>query len=140
MFNGNVWKKGKTWLIEIPALDIVTQGKSKKSALFMIKDAIEELVNEKSFRIKITPTNDNKFIVWANDVAPLLALMLKRQRMKNGLSLFDMQERLHTKSRNAYAQYEQGRSVPSMQKFFEFLNAMGERVLLNYASGKIRAR
>ena len=133
MFNGKTWKNGKLWLIEIPALDIVTQGKSKKNALFMVKDAIEELVNEKAFRIKITLSKDGEFIVWANDVAPLVALMLKRQRLKNGLSLSDMQERLHTKSKNAYAQYEQGRSVPSVQKFLQFLRAMGEMTILNCA-------
>lgn len=130
MFNGKVLKKDKFWLVEIPALNVVTQGRSKKNALFMIKDAIEELVNEKSFRIKVVPTeNKNEFVIYANDVAPLVALMLKRQRAKNGLSLADMQERLHAKSRNAYAQYEQGKSVPSVQKFVEFLNAMGEMAL-----------
>ncbi len=134
MFNGKTWKKGKLWLIEIPALDIVTQGKSKKNALFMVKDAIEELVDEKHFQIKITPSGDNEFIIWANDTAPLVALMLKRQRLKNGLSLSDMQKRLHTKSRNAYAQYEQGRSVPSVQKFLEFLKVMGEMGVVNCAS------
>lgn len=135
MFSGKSWKEGKSWLIEIPALDIVTQGKSKRHALFMIKDAIEELVNDKNFHIKITLAKDDEFIVWANNVAPLVALMLRRQRMKKGLSLADMQERLHAKSRNAYAQYEQGRSVPSVQKFVELLNAMGETALLTCSYG-----
>lgn len=130
MFSGKIWKEGKFWLVEIPALDVLTQGKSKKDALFMIKDAIEELVNEKGFRIKVSMVVDGEFIISANDVPPLVALMLKRQRVKNGLSLADMQERLHAKSRNAYAQYEQGRSVPSVQKFMEFLAAMGEMALL----------
>lgn len=133
MFNGKTWKKDKLWLVEIPTLDIVTQGKSKKNALFMIKDAIEELVDDKNFHIKITLSGDNEFIVWANDVAPLVALMLKRQRLKNGLSLSDMQERLHVKSRNSYAQYEQGRSMPSVQKFIELLHAMGETTFLSCA-------
>lgn len=130
MFSGKVWKDGKFWLVEIPALDVLTQGKSRKDALFMVKDAIEALVNEKGFRIKASAVVDGEFILSANDIAPLVALMLKRQRAKNGLSLADMQERLHTKSRNAYAQYEQGRSVPSVPKFMEFLAAMGEMALL----------
>lgn len=103
----------------------------------MIKDAIEMLVDEKSFQVKVVPAeNKNEFIIYANDVAPLVALMLKRQRAKNGLSLADMQERLHTKSRNAYAQYEQGRSAPTVQKLVEFLSAMGEMALLMCTHGK----
>ncbi|MDO8643410.1 MAG: hypothetical protein Q7S00_00390, partial [bacterium] len=74
MFNGKAWKKGKLWLVEIPALDLVTQGKSRKNAIDMVKDAIEELVDEKHFQIKITSSGDDEFVIWANDVAPLLAL------------------------------------------------------------------
>ena len=107
----------------------------------MIKDAIEELVNEKGFRIKVVPAETkNEFIIYANDVAPLVALMLKRQRAKNGLSLADMQDRLHAKSRNTYAQYEQGRSVPTVQKLVEFLGAMGEMALFMCAHSRARSR
>ena len=139
MFDGRVWKQGKVWLVEIPALDIMTQGRSRKNALFMIKDAIEMLVDEKGFEVKvITGDRENEFIIYANDVVPLISLLLKQQRAKRGLSLADMQERLHAKSRNAYAQYEQGRSVPSIQKLIEFLGAMGETLFLSCAKGKIK--
>ncbi len=141
MFSGKVCKEDKFWLVEIPALDVMTQGRSKKDALFMIKDAIEELVDERGFKVKVVPSeNKNEFIIYANDVAPLVALMLKRQRAKSGLSLADMQEKLHAKSRNAYAQYEQGRSVPSVQKFVQFLNAMGEMALFMCAHSSARSR
>lgn len=141
MFSGKVWKEDKFWLVEIPALDVMTQGGSRKNALLMIKDAIEELVNEKGFKIKVVPSeNKNEFIIYANDVAPLVALMLKRQRAKNGLTLADMQERLHAKSRNAYAQYEQGRSMPTVQKLVEFLNAMGEMALFMCTHSRVRSR
>jgi predicted RNase H-like HicB family nuclease/DNA-binding XRE family transcriptional regulator len=141
MFNGKVWKDGKLWLVEIPALDVMTQGHSKKDALFMIKDAIEELVDEKSFHVKVVPAEKkSEFIIYANNVAPLVALMLKRQRVKNGLSLADMQERLHAKSRNTYAQYEQGRCAPTVQKLVEFLSAMGVMALFMCAHGRSKSR
>lgn len=141
MFNGKVWKEDNFWLVEIPALNVMTQGRSRKNALFMIKDAIEELVDEKGFRVKVVPADrGNEFIIYANDVAPLVALMLKRQRMKNGLSLADMQQKLHAKSRNAYAQYEQGRSVPTVQKLVEFLSAMGEMALLMCAHNRAKSK
>lgn len=139
MFNGRVWKEGKFWLVEIPALDVMTQGRSMKNAMFMIKDAIEELVDEKGFKVKVVSAErEGEFIIYANDVAPLVALLLRRQRAKKGLSLSDMQERLHAKSRNTYAQYEQGRSVPSVPKLIEFLGAMGEMALLMCAHRRAR--
>lgn len=141
MFNGKIWKEDKFWLVKIPALNVMTQGRSKKNAIFMIKDAVEELVNEKGFHVKVVPAkNKNEFIIYANDVTPLVALMLKRQRAKNKLSLANMQERLHAKSRNAYAQYEQGRSAPTIQKLVEFLNAMGEMALLMCTHNRARSR
>ncbi len=41
---GKVWKDGKFWLVEIPSLDVMTQGKSKKDALRMIEDAVAGLI------------------------------------------------------------------------------------------------
>jgi len=140
MFNGKMWKDGRYWLIEVPALDVMTEGRSRKEALFMIKDAVEELVDEKGFRVTLTLAKENEFVISSHDVAPLIALMLKRQRARQGLSLADMQEKLHAKSRNAYAQYEQGRSVPSVVKLVEFLRAMGETALLVCAPIRVRSR
>ena len=42
----------------------------------------------------------------------------------SGLSLAQVAERLGMKSRNTYARYEQGRSVPSVEKLNELLNAV----------------
>ena len=40
---GNIWKDRKTkyWVIEIPLLDISTQGRSRKNALTMMEDAVQ---------------------------------------------------------------------------------------------------
>ena len=45
---GKVWKDQNSswWLIEISFLDVVTQGKTKKEALEMIKDAVMELLKD----------------------------------------------------------------------------------------------
>jgi hypothetical protein len=40
---GRIWKDGKFWLVEIPILDAMTQGKSRKDALRMIEDAVTGL-------------------------------------------------------------------------------------------------
>jgi transcriptional regulator with XRE-family HTH domain len=50
--------------------------------------------------------------------------MLRRQREKHGLSLAEVARRLGARSKTAYARYEQGRSVPSVEKLFELLAAV----------------
>lgn len=43
---GKVWKDGKFWLVEVPAIDVCTQGRTRKEALMMIQEAIMELMTE----------------------------------------------------------------------------------------------
>jgi transcriptional regulator with XRE-family HTH domain len=45
-------------------------------------------------------------------------------RQKAGLSLEEVAARLGSKSPNSYARYEQGRSVPSVEKFAELFSAV----------------
>ncbi len=128
--NGHIWKEGRHWLIEIPALDIMTQGDTKKEAFEMISDAVESHINCKGFKTTLIVNANNSFYLTANTLSYLVALMLKRQRIKNGLSLADVANRLNLKSRNAYAQYEQGRSLPSLTKIHDFLNAINENMIM----------
>lgn len=127
-FEGKVLKSGKFWMIEIPALDIITQGKSKKDAYFMIKDAVELLVDHKGFETEITSLTGDKFLLRAKtseDDKYLVAFLLKQQRAKYGLSIAEVAERLGI-TRHAYAQYEQARSLPSLTKIEEFVFAMSK--------------
>ena len=41
---GRVYKDGKWWLAEVPLLDAMTQGRSRKEALAMVADLLETLV------------------------------------------------------------------------------------------------
>ena len=45
-------------------------------------------------------------------------------RQKAGLSLGEVAARLGSKSPNSYARYEQGRSVPSVEKFAQLFSAV----------------
>lgn len=60
-------------------------------------------------------SNDNKVI----------GLLLKRRRQLNNLTVRDMAERLGSSSKNAYARYEQGKTLPSIDKLQELLSATG---------------
>jgi transcriptional regulator with XRE-family HTH domain len=53
-----------------------------------------------------------------------VALLLRRQREKSGLTLAQVAARLRQKSRNAYARYERGDAVPTIEKLEELLAAV----------------
>jgi hypothetical protein len=125
-FEGRIWKdKGsRYWLIEVPLLDITTQGTSKDDAYCMIADAIECLVNQKGFKVDVYPLCSESFTVGANRESVMIALMLKRQRESHGLTLVEVARRLGQKSPNAYARYEQGKSLPTLDKLNKLMKAI----------------
>lgn len=124
MFKGKIWKEGHFWLIEVPALDVITQGTTKEEAFEMIADAIESLINTKGFSVEVKRSGQYEFMISATPVAPLIALMFKRQRARKGLSVEDMRQRLDARSRNEYYQYEQGKSTPGIDKILQILKAL----------------
>ena len=121
---GRVFKVGKYWAIEVPILGVVTQGRTKKEAYEMITDAIESLVNKKGFKVKVFPIKGHYFELGSPDLATLTAFLLRRQRMKHGLTLMEVAKRLGAKSHNTYARYEQGKSIPTLEKFNRLLLAL----------------
>jgi len=129
-FEGTVWKEGRFWLIEIPALDVMTQGKTKKEALKMAQDATAGLVEcyfesqmGKHFSVTINDYSNGIIGVTSNDTKLLLALSLRRQREKSQSTVREVSERLGSKSPNAYAQYEKGRINISLDKYEQLLMA-----------------
>lgn len=121
---GRLWKSGRLWLIEVPMLDVASQGRTRKEALAMIADAIETLVNRPGFRVEVHAGPGDRFEVGAAEAGTLVALLLRRQRQMRGLSLADVAARLRQSSKNAYARYEQGRTVPTLDKLTELLAAI----------------
>ena len=129
-FEGKLLKERKYWAVCVPALDVYTQGKSKKDALVMIKEAVKLMVDRKRFAVAVNSLPENQFVLRAkkaDDDKYLIALMLKNQRAKYGLSLQEVANRLGV-SKNAYAQYEQARAIPSITKVEEFIYAMSHNV------------
>ncbi len=124
VFEGKIYKHEKWWIIEVPVLDLMTQGKTKREARFMLKDAIHLLVEDKKLKLKFITLSKHSFLLQSNNPTLLLSLFLKRQRASQNLSLSAMAKKLKVKSKNAYAQYEQGRSEPSLSKLQEFISAL----------------
>ncbi|MBW1798262.1 MAG: helix-turn-helix transcriptional regulator [Deltaproteobacteria bacterium] len=132
-FYGKVYKDGKFWLAEVPILDAMTQGHTRKEAFVMVKDLLETLVNRPGFSVTVHPGKHGDFEVSSIDPRGLISLFLRRQRERSGLSLSEAAERLGAKSRNAYARYEQGTSMPSLEKLTELYQAVapGKDIVLH---------
>lgn len=122
--SGRVYKDGGFWLAEIPILDTMTQGHTRKEALSMVEDLLETLADRPGFTVKIHPGKHGDFEVSSSDTRSLTSLLLRRQRQRSGLSLSDVARRLGARSRNAYARYERGTSVPTLEKLNELLQAV----------------
>jgi hypothetical protein len=135
-FEGRIAKDGKLWLAEIPAFDALTQGRTKREALEMAADLLETMANEPGFKITAYPAGPETFEIGANRVRTLLALLLRRQRERQGLTLAEAAERLGQSSPNAYARYEQGKSVPTVEKLEELLAAIApdQRIVWRFAA------
>ena len=123
-FEGRIKKDGRFWLVEIPAFDAQTQDLTKREALATAGDLIETMADTKGFRVTVYRGSKGLFEVGANRIDILLALLLRRQRERHGLTLAEAAERLGQSSRNAYARYEQGRAMPTVEKLEQLLKAI----------------
>ncbi len=123
-FEGRVFKADKWFAIEVPVLRVYTQARTKRNAFAMVKDAIEELANIDGFEVEVFAGRGEYFEVGSSNQGALFAFLLRRQRQAQGLSLADVAKRLGLKSRNAYARYEQGKAIPTVEKLAQLLKAV----------------
>lgn len=127
---GKIWKDGKFWLVEVPALDAMTQGKTRKEALKMVEDLVLQMTRNyfedevgEDFSVTVVDYKKDVIGVTASDSRLFLALSLRRQREKSGSTVREASERLGSKSPNAYAQYERGKTSISVDKYEGLLMA-----------------
>ena len=123
-FQGRLYKDGRFWLAEVPILDAMTQGHTRREALDMAKDLIETLANRPDFSVQVHPGKHEDFEVSASDTRVMIGLLLRRQRQRSGLSLAEAGARIGAKSPQAYARYERGAAAPTLEKLSELLQAV----------------
>jgi predicted RNase H-like HicB family nuclease len=122
-FEGRVYRDGRFWLAEIPLIEALTQGKTRKEALFMTADWLETMVNRASFHAEVHERSGNEFELSGNDAGAMVAVLLRRIREARGASLRDVASRLGSSSANSYARYERGDVVPTVDKLDALVKA-----------------
>lgn len=127
---GKIWKSKNHWLVEVPSLNIFTQGETRKEALEMIVDAIIEYLSyyfessmDKGLDIFVNEYKKGVIGIASTNDKLLLALSLRRQREKSGSTVREASERMGASSPNAYAQYERGRTRISLDQYEKLLRA-----------------
>lgn len=120
--------------VEIPELDVYTQGEDVDDCVEMAIDAIKNLF-EDDFDIQFLSFDENDkntFYLKSNDPGPLYSRILQTLRINSGLSIREVSNLLGDSSHNNYAQYEQGKSIPSITKFNDIVEAItgGQRTVV----------
>ena len=123
-FSGSMTKEGKWWAAEVPDLGAFSQGRTKREAHTMIRDAIESMIGKPGFRLDVHPGRNGYFEVGSSHDATLVAFFLKQQRGLSGKTLEQVVRNLGQTSVNAYARYERGASVPTIDKLAKLLRAL----------------
>ena len=123
-FRGSVAREGKWWLAEVPLFDALTQGRTRKEAMAMMADWFATMAGREEFVVSVHLVGKGEFEIACDDTPVVIGLLLRRQRQRSGLSLAEAAQRLGAKSRNAYARYESGTSVPTVAKLDELLRAI----------------
>lgn len=128
-FVGKIWKDGNFWLVEVPVIDVCTQGRTRKEALIMIEDAILELLKSyfpdlNDFSLEIVDHAKNEIGIKASQSNIMLSFSLMRQREISKSTVRDVAKRLGSKSPNSYAQYERGRMRMTLDQYERLLGAV----------------
>ena len=121
---GKIYKDGKFWLAEVPILDAMTQGHTKREAYDMVVDMLQTMANNRNLEVQVIRRSHSEFDIASPDVRTMISLILRRARERSGHSLAEVATLLGVASRNTYARYEQGRCAPSFEKFLELYQAV----------------
>lgn len=139
MITGRLWKDGTWWLAESEIADVCTQGRSRKDAARMLADAFETLIDRPGCKVFVVDWGraDGEVTIEASEPAALAAFMLQRLRQRSGKSLSQVAQAMGRSSKNAYARYEQGRAVPTIEMFDELLRAVSSETTLIIGSRRL---
>ena len=130
LLDTKIWKEDGFWVGLVPALDASTQGHTKKELLSMLEDLVTNMIPTKA-TVGIAPIKGEVYIE-VNPSKAILPVILKRQRMKAGLTVREVAKRLGYTSHNNYSAYETGKMEPSFEKFQELLRGIISEEVTEY--------
>jgi DNA-binding XRE family transcriptional regulator/predicted RNase H-like HicB family nuclease len=121
------------WLVEVPALDAMTQGESVADAKAMARSLVADMLFDVTGApedVRLVDEEGAGFALEFDALQPVLALIVARTRAKVGLSQAELAARLNS-TKNAVGQVEQGRVEPGWSKMTQLVNEMGFDIEIN---------
>jgi transcriptional regulator with XRE-family HTH domain len=132
---GEIDKEGGHYGAMLEVIGAYGQGRTRRAACDSLAQAIRDFAAYygplDGFDVQITDDGEATLYVTANDPVRMVALLLRHQRELHELSLADVAKEMGNKSRNGFAQYESGRSEPSITKLQELLNAVAPELMVS---------
>jgi predicted RNase H-like HicB family nuclease len=123
--HGTIEREGKWWAVAVASLGVFTQGRTRAEAFAMAQDAVKILLDRPDVKVRVEEANDGDGLtVQTNPSALLVGFMLRCRREAAGLTLVEAAKRLGQSSVNAYARYEQGRAMPTIEQLDRLLLAL----------------
>ncbi|MFH0838183.1 MAG: helix-turn-helix transcriptional regulator [Patescibacteria group bacterium] len=126
-------KDGPYYLAEIKEIDAMTQGRTKKEAELMVKDLLETMFLayfDEKIKVKTATDQLGDLILIAEDRLAI-PLILRCLRTASQKTIEEVSHACGFKSKNAYAQYEQGRRMPGIEQFSKLLEILGAQLRVN---------
>jgi hypothetical protein len=124
-------RDGRWWVVDVPVLVAMTQGRTKKEAIYMTRDLVITMIETyfskndlKDFDVIVKEHENNILGISATDKNILLSLSLRRQREWSKSTIMDVAHRMGSNSPNSYAQYERGKIRISLDKYENLLQAI----------------
>lgn len=115
VIKGKIEKSGSFWVAIFPILGPITQGKTQKELLEMVTDWFRCSCDNDELEVEIFLTRNGVIEVDVND-AELVPLLFHHLKINSDMSYGEIANKLGAKSRNAFAQYEKRKAVPSLEK------------------------
>ena len=136
ILEGKVWKDGRHWLIECPALDAMTQGFTKKEALEMMVDCVRTALNDPCFKFQIRDVGKEEFQMSFDEPKQILGLMIDQAREAEGLTYDEVAKRVGLKSRSGIRTMASGKHDPQFSKLAKVFSAIGYELQVNLVRSK----
>ena len=133
---GEIYKDKKTGLfvIKLPIVEAITQDDTVEGAVEAIREVIE--LYDENLTFSLTLHDNKSFYLTTDDTKSFLALVIKKQREAQGISLSSVAEKLGYSSRNSVYDYESGKTEPTFKKFSDLLGSLDLDLEINIVKSK----
>lgn len=125
IIKGTAKKSGKFYVVDMPAIEGYTQGRSRKEVLVMAVDWVRCMLNDEAFPATARWTSDTEFELSSPCDAKLLSLMLKQKRQAARMTAQQAADKIGVASVAGYYKYERGTVMPSQRTLSKLCALVG---------------